>query len=187
MRDLALQLKLHIPSVIRYLGGDYVGDHLQRTQLLRRLRTLIPSTLYYNIKRVLTYGSPAKFDGYSTNTNFWEYKRYGNHASVTQHVDNTLSILNKEERNKVLLPLPNWLARFIPHLHITPSAIVIIPRKKDRLIFDASFQIHKHSTFVNQWTNKHNEPPLVFPMALTHHLRRIYNLRITYPQQDIYL
>ena len=164
-----------------------MGDNLPRTQLLNRLRILILRKLYNDIKRVLIYGSPDKFNGYSTNTNFWEYKLYGNHTSVTQHVENTLAIINKEERNKFLLAFPNWLVRFIPHLHITPIAIVIIPGKKDRLIFHASFQMHKQSIYVNQWTHKSNEPPLVFSKALTNHLRRIYNLRITYFHQEIYL
>ena len=62
-----------------------------------------------------------------------------------------------------------------------------IPGKKDRLIFDGSFALHPHSGYVNKWTCKHNEPPLVFPAALTNHLRRIYNLRITYPNEEILL
>ena len=185
LRDLSLQLKLHIPSVIRYLGEDYVGDHLPRRHLLKRLRPLVPHKLFNDIKRVLTYGSPAKFEGYSTNKNFWEYKRYGNHTSVTKKVENTLAIINKEDRNKFLLTFPNWLARFIPHLHITPSGLVVIPGKKGRLIFDASFRMHILSQFVNLWTHKNHEPPLVFPKALLKHLTRVYNLRISYPNSEI--
>ena len=91
--------------------------------------------LYNNIKRVIMYGSPAKLVGYSSRVNFWEYKNYGNHTSVKKNVKNTLAILNKEDKHKFLLSFPNWLARFIPHLHITPSGLVIIPGKNDRIFF----------------------------------------------------
>ena len=32
--------------------------------------------------------------------------------------------MNKEDRNQFLIPLPNWLARFISHLHITPQGLL---------------------------------------------------------------
>ena len=178
LRDLALKLSFHIPSVIRYLGQDYMGDHLPRSNLLQKLKPLIAQELFININRVLHQGSPAKLFGYSSHAKFMEYKRYGNHASVNKDVQRTLVSLNKEERNPFALAFPNWLARFIPHLHLTPRGLVTIPGKKDRLIFDDSFAIQPTSEYVNKWTSKQNEPPLVFPVALTNHLKRIYNIRI---------
>ena len=65
--------------------------------------------------------------------------------------------------------------------------MVMIEGGKDRLIFDASFPVDQDSQYVNVWTNKANEPPLVFPLSFHHHLTRIYNLRITYPTDEIYL
>ena len=115
--------------------------------------------------RFLMYGSPAKLEDYSSRVNFWEYKNYGNHTSVKTNVENTQAILNKEDKYKFMLSFPNWLTRFIPHLHITPSGLVIIPGGNDRFIFDGSFMKHADSQLVNLWTDKSNEPPLVFPKA----------------------
>ena len=98
-----------------------------------------------------------------------------------------MALINKEEKNRFLFALPTWFTRFIPHLHLIPQALVISPGKNDRLIFDGSFAINADSEYVNNWTNKVNEPPLVFPASFIKHLTRIYNLRITYPSEDILL
>ena len=96
LRDLALKLCCHIPSVIRYLGQDYMGVHLPRASLLHKLKDIVEPDLFDDIKRVLYQGSPAKLHGHSTRANFLEYKRYGNHASLTKDVDRSLVTLNKE-------------------------------------------------------------------------------------------
>ena len=119
LRNLALMHRLHIPSVIRHLGNDYVGEHLPRAELLRRVKPMVDNNLYNDLKRVLTQGSPNILQGASTDSNFWEYKRYGNHTSVSKDIPRTLVSINKEERNRFLLAFPNWLARFIPHLHLS--------------------------------------------------------------------
>ena len=32
--------------------------------------------------------------------------------------------MNKEDKNQYLIPLPNWLAQFLPNLHITPQGLL---------------------------------------------------------------
>ena len=96
LRDLTIKLRLHIPSVIRYLGQDYMGDHLPRSRLLYKLKPFIAPDLYSDIKRVLHQGSPAILNGHSSHANFMEYKQYGNHTSVNKDVPRTLTTLNKE-------------------------------------------------------------------------------------------
>ena len=98
-----------------------------------------------------------------------------------------MAIINKEERNCFLFPLPCWLDRFIPHMHLTPQGLVIVEGKNDRLVFNGSYRINAESTCVNQWTHKSNEPTLEFPQAFHNHLQRIYNLRLSYPTAEIYL
>jgi len=95
--------------------------------------------------------------------------------------------LNKEERNNYTIPLPAWYARFIPHIHISPEGIIIKEGKKDRIIFDASFHVHYDSKSPNDWTSKYDEPDIFYGTALVRHLTQIWNLRITYPDDVIYL
>ena len=63
----------------------------------------------------------------------------------------------------------------------------MIEVKKYRLVFDGSFKFDHDTGSVNSWTHKKHEPPLVFPQFFTCHLKRIYNLRITHPEEEIYL
>ena len=63
----------------------------------------------------------------------------------------------------------------------------MIEGKKDRLVFDGSFKFAHDTGSVNSWTHKKHEPPLVFPQSFVAHLQQIYNLRITYPEEEIFL
>ena len=157
-----------------------MGTHVPRESLLKTIKPLAPAKLYEDIKRVLYQGSPARLVGKSSHENFLQFKRYGNHPTITNNVDRTLTIINKEERNNFLFALPCWLSRFLPHLHLTPQGLVMIEGKKDRLVFDGSFKFAHDTESVNSWTHKQHEPPLVFPQSFVAHLQRIYNLRISY-------
>jgi len=48
--------------------------------------------------------------------------------------------MNKEEKNEYIAVLPCWLERFIPNQNLTPYSLIIIPMKKDRLVFDSSLK-----------------------------------------------
>ena len=61
------------------------------------------------------------------------------------------------------------------------------PGKKDRQIFDGAYRISPDSPCVNDFTNKLDEGELLYGSAFTRHLIRIYNLRISYPNQELLL
>ena len=86
--------------------------------------------------------------------------------------------VNKEDRNKFVVPLSSWMWRFIPHIFVT-----------DRMICDASFQVTRDSVSVNMMTEDASETEMRYDFGRVK-LRlytRIYNLRITYPAVDIAL
>ena len=37
--------------------------------------------------------------------------------------------MNKEDRNQYVLPLPNWIARFVKNLQLTPQGLLQKPKK----------------------------------------------------------
>eukprot|EP00957_Ditylum_brightwellii_P171115 13026027-Ditylum_brightwellii.AAC.1 len=47
-------------------------------------------------------------------------------------------VMNKENRNCYLLPLPCWITRFIPHLHVTPQELIVKPGKNDSDLWPGS-------------------------------------------------
>ena len=98
-----------------------------------------------------------------------------------------MTTMNKEERNNYVLHVPHWIWHFVPHCFVMPQHILIKPGKKDRQIFDASRKYDWDSVPVNQMTpmpygsELHCKCGTVWDEILI----RAYNLRISYPNDDI--
>ena len=95
--------------------------------------------------------------------------------------------MNKEEKNGHVIPIPGWLARFVPNLFFTPQLILELAGKKDRQIFNAAQRYNKDAIPVNMMTTTDQGTELAceFGDVKTRLLTRIYNLRITYPDDDV--
>ena len=183
----AIYFNMNIPAVIRYCGGTYTGAFRDVKKIISNLQGIVPTRLLQEIKRLYTVGAPRFFSGHSTKENFWMYKRYGNHASITKKPTLIEKALVKEDKHRFALPFPGWLARFIPNLHLTPEGLIVKPGKNDRIIFDASFKINWNSENVNMWSDPKLEPEIFYGTTFERHLTRIWNLRISYPNRDIFL
>eukprot|EP00978_Attheya_sp_CCMP212_P007612 scaffold17579_cov32-Attheya_sp.AAC.1 len=73
----------------------------------------------------------------------------------------------------------------ISSLFVTPQSIVVLPGKNDRLAFDGSAKLKWDSLPVNCMTHTSDEPDLLYGTAWNQHLTQIWNLRISYPNEDI--
>ena len=131
-----------------------MGTHLPSESLLNILKPLASEKLYEDVRLVLYQGSPAHLVGELSYDNFLQFKRYGNHPTITKNLERTLAIINKEERNNFLFTLTYWMSRFLPQLHLTPKGLVMIEGKKDRLLFNGSFKFAHNTGSVNSWTQK---------------------------------
>ena len=172
---------------MRYVGNNYTAEYRDVPTLLKKLEDIAPDYLKKQIKDLFEVGAPTKIMGHSSRENFLRYYDYGNHASVLKTPDLIKKALNKEHKYKYVMCFPGWISRFVPHLHATPQGIVIKPGKKDRIIFDASIKLDYDSYCINMATDKNNEPDILYGEAFMKHLIRIWNLRISYPDQDIYV
>jgi len=92
----------------------------------------------------------------------------------------------KEVDRAYAIPLPSWLAKFIPDLHLSPLGL-LEKQGKARLIIDHSFQPSLDSIAVNMMHWVTEELDLEYGTVLRQHLIRLYNLRITYPNDTIFL
>ena len=183
----ACHYDFHVPTLIQFLGKNYTNSHLNPHLIAQKLRGIAPPEVISYVHRALLTGAPNRMHGHSSAKKFHQYRLYGNHASITSRPDLVQKALNKEERNNFIIPLPSWLSRFVPNLHLSPEGIIIKEGKKDRIIFDASFKIFPTSACPNTWTSKFDEPPIWYGSAFSRHLIRIWNLRISYPNLEIYL
>jgi len=123
----------------------------------------------------------------STHQNFLKLFRYGNHTSIKQSLEKITKSLNKEDMNQYLLLFPNWIVRFIPNLYMTPQGLLSKTGKNDRLIWDGSFQPDWESVCVNMMLDRITDPTIVYGDAFDRHLINICNLRLTHPNEEIYL
>ena len=179
---------LDLSTVIRSLRGTYTEEFRHASTTLASLHnTGCDPNLINEVSRTLLEGYPNKMTAASTHVNFLKFFRYGNHTSTTHNLPQVLKTLNKEDRNQYLLTFPNWLARFMKHIHVTPQGLISKPWENDRLIWDGSFIPEWDSTCMNMMLDGKTKPQVMYGDALQCHINRIWNSRITFPDEELYL
>ena len=95
----------------------------------------------------------------------------------------------KGNRKGFTLLLDERITTLVLHCHLTPQGIVDLVSlfKNPRPIFDSSFRPYPWCYAINDWTSKDNEPPLTFSHAEMGFMIWLYNLRITYPREELYI
>lgn len=177
-------------DLVRWIGGPHVAQHRDHTTILQRLRaSKIPQAVYNHVERIFLHGIPTYCNVSSTERNFQAFYAYGNHATMNEEPEKTLKALIKDNKKGYTLLFDPRLIPFLLNCHVTPQGVVDLNtlHKNPRPIFDSSFRPEIWSMAINDWTNKTNEPPLTFALAELVFMVWLYNLRISYPREEIYL
>ena len=97
-------------------------------------------------------------------------------------------MVKDSKRGNTILLDPDIL-NFVPYLHLTPQAMVDIESKwkDERPVFDSSFHPEIWSEGINDWINKETEGDVYFPENWIAFLIDIWNFRISYPEEPLYL
>ena len=128
--------RMHAPDVMRFLGGTYTGEHRNINEVVATLTSHnIDPWLITQYVRATTVGCPNHFSAEMSRENAMLHWREGNHPSVKKEIVNVVNTMAKEHRNRFNMPLPNYIAQYIPHLFITPQHALTNPGKTMRLIF----------------------------------------------------
>ena len=177
-----------IASVVRYVGGSFVGAHRDVDKILADIRPIVPEQVYKDVERIYRQGAPAHCCAESTDENYRDFLHYGNHESMIEDPALTKKTLLKDEKRGHIMMLDKRIRWHALRPHSCPVGIVDQnhPIKKPRFIYDASFLPHLWSHTINTWTTKETEPELEFPSALNEYLVWLWNMRITYPDEEIY-
>jgi hypothetical protein len=149
------------------IGGNHVGTHCNADVIISRLEGLLDQKILDEIRQILEDGCPAKFNEEGTHHEFAEMLAYGNHPSLTKHIEKVMKTMNKEDQKDQVLTFPAWLAPFTPHLMLTPQGFVMIPGKNDRLVFDASFMLNMNSQPFNHCIDLNDEPDIIWLTSST--------------------
>ncbi|KAL7544775.1 hypothetical protein ACHAWF_013580 [Thalassiosira exigua] len=180
--------RMHAADLMRFLGGTYTGEYrnIDETVALLHSHNIDPWLIAHYV-RATTLGCPTHFVADSSRANAMLHWREGNHSSIKKFMVETLNTMAKERRNRFNIPLPCYIARYLPHLFLTPQHALDKPGKSLRLIFDAAKRYTATSTPINMMTST----PLGVELnceygdVLITLLERIWDLRITYPLRDI--
>jgi hypothetical protein len=175
-------------SVVRWIGGPHVAAHRDVDATLAFLAGKIDQVTYDHLERIWRTGVPAFCNAEASNANFQEYREYGNHATMHEEPDTTLRTLLKESSRGYCLLFDQRMVHFTLNCHLTPNGLIDLshPYKNPRPVFDSSFRPKAWCSGINDWTNKTNEPPLHFGLSFLKFITWLYNMRITYPHEEIY-
>ena len=178
-----------VADLVRWIGGTHVGAHRDISATLAYLRGKISSHLCCTLERIWRHGAPTVCNATASDDNFEAYRLYGNHASVTDEPEVTYRTLLKDSKRGYCIVLDQRMARFTLNCHLTPNGLVDAnhPHKNPRPIFDGTFRPEPWCFGINDWTTPATEPPVNFATAFTNFLRWMYNARITYPRDELYV
>ena len=170
-----------LESTMRYIGGVHTGAHRDTTTTLNTITGIVDDRTLADLRRIWTQGVPNKCNATSTQKNYQAFKKYGNHSSVKNNIEIMKQVSAKDNKRGFNIIMDSRLEPYLLNAHLTPAGLVIKPDKKPRPVFDSSFRPEVWAMAINDWTDKCNEPPLIFPGAFHGLLTHLYNLRITYP------
>ena len=178
-----------IADTTRWIGGPHVGAHRDIPRTIQYLRGKIDNDTLDILEKSWKHGVPKQCNAYALEENFRAYLAYGNHATVTKEPDIARKTLIKDSKKGYVLLFDKRMVYFALNCHVTPIGLVGLDNKykTPRPIFDSTFRPQPNFSGINDWTTKETEPPLHFGPSFGKYLVWLYNLRITYPTQEIFL
>lgn len=176
-------------ALVRWIGGPHVGAYRNVDQIINDLRGTVPDSDLADLQRLYTSGMPAVFNAEETEANYRAYEQYGNHSSINEDPDLALQALIKEQKKGWCIVLDKRVLPFLLNAHLTPIGLINVGHafKKLRLIWDASFRPEAWCNAINDMSSLDTEPPITFADAFDVFLIYLANLRVSYPDEEIYL
>lgn len=184
---LLFHYDLHLSAAVRFLGSKYLGGHRNIPQICAKLAPHVDAETIAHYKRIMTVGCPNRFTASTTRANSELYRLQGNDSSILRHQSLVQKNMLKEYKHNFAFPLPNWMARYLRHTFFTPQHIHLHPSKPPRQIFNAKERPTPDAVAVNNMTSTPfgSELECRYGDVLPRLFRRLWNLRITYPNRDI--
>jgi hypothetical protein len=185
---LAFQCNGMLNSMYRWLDGTFTAATrvARLPEIQATYKSSIPVEHLDKLTRVFRSGSPAKLVTHFSEANRQKFRDFGNHKSASDP-ELVAKAVNKDERHCFVFVLPPYFEPFIPHVHLSPIGIIKKPHKKDRLVFDGSFHPDVATVAINDCANQTPEWTISYGDAFQRHLIGIYNLRIEYPTEVLFL
>jgi len=177
-----------LASVIRFVGGPFVGAHRNVDKILDEIRPILPEHVFREVERLYREGAPTVCVAESTDENYRAALSYGNHSTADADPELTRKTLLKDEKRGHVAMLDPRFRWHVLRPHTCPVGIVNPNHriKPPRMFYDASFVPNLWNETVNTWTSTETEPDLEFPSAFHEFIVWLWNMRISYPHEEIY-
>ena len=172
--------------VIRDLKGEYLGENRDANKILSAVSPYISEVDFEHIKRIINQGCPSHLDLEENYDNKYAVLRKGNQQTLLEHPEVTAKAMNKEERNSHVLLFRHWIVHFSPYCRAMPQGICE-KYGKHRVIFNSSTQTSPGEVVLNQVTPTDRKATIDFGTAKMKLLTNIYNWRISFLDEIIYL
>ena len=186
---LLFHYHMNLSAVVRFLGPKFLGGHRNIDEACRKMAPHVKVEDIAVYRRIMTVGCPARFVAETSHENAEIYRLHGSDSSLLRHKDLVTKNMLKEHKHSFAFPLPRWVARFCQHIFLTPNFVTIPnnPAKSDRQIFNAKDRPCPEAIPINMMTStaEGSELDCLYGTVPVRFLRRLWNLRITYPQSDI--
>jgi hypothetical protein len=115
---LLLSYDLSVPAAVRWLGGMHTGAHRDHATILSTHAAAgVDQDILRDLRRIYLFGAPAYINAESTEDNFRNYFRYGNHKTVLEDIPKTMKAMSKDVHRGYNIVLSPRLSFLIPHLH----------------------------------------------------------------------
>ena len=173
--------------VARYIGGEILGEWRDKDAILAAVDPYVSPEDRDHIERILNLQTPAEFSWEEPAQNKMDFLKRGNSPSFNAHPEVVDKALNKEERNHHLMPFPGFVCRFASSARHVSQALLMKAGKKARLIWDGTVKASAHEIAMNEATSTAKEAQITFGYVYMAFCIWLWNLRISYPDEEIYL
>jgi hypothetical protein len=119
---------LHPGMLIRYLKGEYVGEHRDVLAILEAVLLHISENDVNHIRQILMQGCPSKLILGKPNTMNNKMIAQGNQQTFQLYPEFVTKTMNKEEKNSHLISVKLWVLLCSPYTQSTLQGIQIKPQ-----------------------------------------------------------
>lgn len=184
---LLMHYDMNMSAAVRFLGPKYFGGHRNVDSICDKLALHVSPELIQDYRRIMTVGCPNRFVAETSHDNAETYRLLPADSSLARNEEFVNKNLVKEFKNNFAFPLPGWVTRYCRAVFLTPQLILLHPRKPPRGIFDARQRPTQDSRSINMMTSTPEGSELECRYGSVPSLlfSRIWNLRISYPDEDI--
>ena len=203
LSQLLLLCHFDFSILVKLLRGPLVADYLDFAHLDSVIDELElcpshsgqPIHDFQNIRHQLHHGFPMQKEFKCKLKDVKLRNLYDNHSSIGPHQDKVRTNIAKDVQKSFVLCFHRWLFRFLHGLHLSPLGVLIKERYgqlKYRQLNDLSTLVlgENDTGAPNSQLDKKNKdevPPVYYGNAFTRFCSRIWNLRIEYPDDIVYI